>query len=188
MAEATNSTARAALPPADIFESIPGVILLDGLLQSWLLGLLLGQTERYYYDYNRHDSFRKRLLVGSLVVLCTSVSTNSLPQKAFNTGPPAGYPHSVQTVLEDIKVWMVNIGRHPWASSAALWANVPVTAIISLVCEAFFIRRCWKMANRRKSILYSMSSLLITIVVSIFAQVCVSYESLKLPQLNMDTL
>lgn len=49
-------------------EDLPGALLLDGLLQAFLLGTLVSQVVKYWSDY-RDDSWRKRAFVGAVIVL-----------------------------------------------------------------------------------------------------------------------
>jgi hypothetical protein len=47
---------------------IPGAILIGGFLQSFLLGVVVTQTIKYWADY-RDDSWRKRLFVATVVII-----------------------------------------------------------------------------------------------------------------------
>lgn len=53
-------------------ESLPGPILLDGLLQSFLLGTIVNQAFKYWID-SRDDSKMKRTFVLSVILLSMCV-------------------------------------------------------------------------------------------------------------------
>jgi len=54
--------------PGKPFEDLPGPILLDGLLQSFLLGTIVNQAFKYLMDY-RDDSWKKRVFVMGVIGL-----------------------------------------------------------------------------------------------------------------------
>lgn len=54
------------------YMTIPEAILVDGLLQSFLLGYVLGQAAKYWSDYS-DDSIRKRVYVAVVVTLSMCV-------------------------------------------------------------------------------------------------------------------
>lgn len=54
--------------PGKPIEDLPGPILLDGLLQSFLLGTIVNQAFKYMLDY-RDDSWRKRAFVLGVISL-----------------------------------------------------------------------------------------------------------------------
>jgi hypothetical protein len=54
--------------PGKPFEDLPGPILLDGLLQSFLLGTIVNQAFKYLMDY-RDDSWKKRGFVIGVIGL-----------------------------------------------------------------------------------------------------------------------
>lgn len=101
-------------PMDEIATQVPAAILLDGLLQSFLLGLILSQATLYWHDYH-DDSWKKRLFVVVIVTLSMwallhfmfqRVSSRYLKYVVFR----------LQTILEDYKVWHVTISQKPWAS------------------------------------------------------------------------
>ena len=54
--------------PGKPYEDLPGPILLDGLLQSFLLGTIVNQAFKYLMDY-RDDSWKKRAFVIGVIGL-----------------------------------------------------------------------------------------------------------------------
>ncbi|KAJ6628921.1 hypothetical protein B0H10DRAFT_104579 [Mycena sp. CBHHK59/15] len=135
---------RIADNPTDYYYIIPGAILMDGLLHSFCLGFVLALGLKYWEDYP-NDSVRKRIFVFTVVFLST-----------------------LQTVLQDYKVWTVTVFRHPWSGSPLLWTDVFLNGIICSMCEAFYIRRCWKMTGKRPWVLYPMILLWISITAANF--------------------
>ncbi|KAJ7129410.1 hypothetical protein C8R44DRAFT_77282 [Mycena epipterygia] len=115
---------------------------MDGLMHSFCLGFVLALGLKYWEEY-AEDSLRKRIFVMTVVLLST-----------------------LQTVLEDYKVWTVAIFRKPWAGSPFLWTDFFINGAISSMCEAFYIRRCWKMTGKSPWALYPMMLLWISVVAS----------------------
>jgi hypothetical protein len=54
--------------PGKPYEDLPGPILLDGFLQSFLLGTIVTQAFKYLMDY-RDDSWQKRFFVIGVIGL-----------------------------------------------------------------------------------------------------------------------
>ncbi|THV08293.1 hypothetical protein K435DRAFT_6309 [Dendrothele bispora CBS 962.96] len=118
-----------------IYDEKRGSVLVDGLVQAFLLGFIFGQVIKYWSDY-RDDPWRKQLFVGTVIVLSV-----------------------LQTVIEEFKLWRVAIDFQPWAQSAFAWTDILINGFISWMCEAFFIRRCWKITNRNPWALYGLGIL-----------------------------
>ncbi|KAJ6538561.1 hypothetical protein DFH09DRAFT_79036 [Mycena vulgaris] len=135
---------RVADQPTDYEYVIPGAILMDGLFHSFCLGFVLALGLKYWEEY-AEDSFRKRAFVMTIVLLST-----------------------LQTILEDYKVWTLAVLRRPWAGSPFLWVEFFLTGAICSMCEAFYIRRCWKMTDKNPWALYPMVLLWISIVAAQF--------------------
>lgn len=57
-----------AVIPGQPVEDLPGLILLGGFLQSFLLGTIVNQAFKYLLDY-RKDSWWKRAFVVSVMAL-----------------------------------------------------------------------------------------------------------------------
>jgi hypothetical protein len=53
-------------------EELPGAILMDGLLQSFLLGTIVNQAFKYWMD-SRNDSWHKRTFVTTVILLAVWV-------------------------------------------------------------------------------------------------------------------
>ncbi|KAL0580087.1 hypothetical protein V5O48_001946 [Marasmius crinis-equi] len=125
----------------NVYDKTSSVVLLDGILQSFTIGLVAGQAVKYWADY-RDDSKQKRLFVASLVLL------------SF-----------LQTFVEDYKVWMIMICHQKWTRSALAWSDLFINGCICSLCQSFFIRRCWKMTGRRSVVLYPLSFLAFVIMI-----------------------
>ncbi|KAF8076479.1 hypothetical protein FPV67DRAFT_1664740 [Lyophyllum atratum] len=118
---------------------LPGPILLSGFLQSFMLGILLIQGLKYWADY-RDDSWRKRVFVAIVVFICI-----------------------LQTFVEAYKSWRTIVGQKKWSTSNIQWTDLFLNGVLSSLCEAFFIRRCWKMTNKSPWVLYPLSTLLASV-------------------------
>ncbi|KAJ7573034.1 hypothetical protein C8J56DRAFT_984840, partial [Mycena floridula] len=75
------------LSPA--YDQLPAAILLDSLVQSFLFGLVLGQAVKYWRDFG-DNPWRKKGYVIVIVLL------------------------SMQTFLQNLKVWRVAIQHQEW--------------------------------------------------------------------------
>ncbi|KAF8974163.1 hypothetical protein BDZ97DRAFT_355 [Flammula alnicola] len=126
--------------PGKPAEDLPGAILLDGLLQSFLLGTIVNQAFKYLMDY-RDDSWRKRLFVVAVIILSI-----------------------LQTILEDYKVWRTLIHHQKWSTSRIEWSDLFLNGCICWLCEGFYIRRCWKMMDRNIWVLAPLSVLSMVIM------------------------
>ncbi|KAJ6515605.1 hypothetical protein C8R45DRAFT_957082 [Mycena sanguinolenta] len=129
------SNIRIASEPTDYKYAIPGAILMDGLLHSFCLGFVLALGLKYWEEYTE-DSLRKRAFVLTVVFLSL-----------------------LQTMLEDYKIWTVALLHIPWAASPLIWTEYFLNGAICSMCEAFYIRRCWKMTGKSPWVLYPMVSL-----------------------------
>ncbi|KAJ7639105.1 hypothetical protein FB45DRAFT_904711 [Roridomyces roridus] len=126
--------------PKDYAYQLPGVILIGALLHSFCLGFVLAQGLKYWEDY-QEDSLRKRIFVLTVVFLST-----------------------VQTVLEGYKTWTVSVADHHWASNVFFAPDFFVNGAISIMCEAFYIQRCWKLTGRLPWVLYPLVLLWTTVL------------------------
>ncbi|KAJ7572488.1 hypothetical protein C8J56DRAFT_596648 [Mycena floridula] len=123
------------------YDQLPAAILLDSLIQSFLLGFVLGQAVKYWRFW-----------------------------RGFMAQTGLCHRHRlafIQTFLQNLKVWRVAIQHQGWTASFWVWLNLPTTGSVSLLCEAFFIRRCWQMMNRSKRVLYPMVFMLVVIACAI---------------------
>ncbi|KAJ6490339.1 hypothetical protein C8R47DRAFT_466640 [Mycena vitilis] len=119
-----NTTVLVSNDPTDYEFVIPGAILLDGLMHSFCLGFVLALGLKYWEEY-AEDSFRKRAFVLAVVLL------------SF-----------LQTVLQDYKLWTVAVFHKHWAASPFMWTDFFLNGAICSMCEAFYIRRCWKLTGK----------------------------------------
>ncbi|KAJ6539550.1 hypothetical protein B0H19DRAFT_1179568 [Mycena capillaripes] len=126
------ASVRVSHQPTDYEFVIPGAILMDGFLHSFCLGFVLALGLKYWEEY-AEDSVRKRAFVLAVVFL------------SF-----------LQTVLEDYKVWTVAVFHKSWAASPFMWTDFFLNGAICSMCEAFYIRRCWKMTGKSPWALYPM--------------------------------
>ncbi|KAE9409986.1 hypothetical protein BT96DRAFT_462601 [Gymnopus androsaceus JB14] len=122
------------------FDRIPSAVLLDGIIQSFLLGFVLGQASKYFSAY-KDDGWKKRAFVGVVVFLSL-----------------------VQTIIEEIKLWKMAVNRESWVNSEFIWTDLAINGFISWMCEAFFIRRCWKMTDHNRWVLYPLGILSLSVV------------------------
>ncbi|GLB33890.1 hypothetical protein LshimejAT787_0107740 [Lyophyllum shimeji] len=137
---------------------LPGPILVGGFLQSFMLGILVTQVLKYWADY-RDDSVRKRIFVATVIFVCI-----------------------LQTVLEAYKAWRTVICHKKWSTSNIQWTDLFINGILSTLCEAFFIRRCWKMTNKSPWVLYPLAILLASLTaanVYLAVAMAVAFRSLE---------
>ncbi|KAJ7682554.1 hypothetical protein DFH06DRAFT_1161517 [Mycena polygramma] len=109
-------------------------------MHSFCLGFVLALGLKYWEEY-AEDSVRKRAFVLAVVVL------------SF-----------LQTVLEDYKLWTVAVFHKPWAASPFMWTDFFLNGAICSMCEAFYIRRCWKLTGKSRWALYPMVLLWLSVV------------------------
>ncbi|KAJ7584334.1 hypothetical protein C8J56DRAFT_1166481 [Mycena floridula] len=132
-----------SLSPA--YDQLPAAILLDSLVQSFLLGFVLGQAVKYWRDFG-DDPWRKKAYVIVIVLLSMQYTDFSSESQGLESGDTAS-----------------RMG----AASFWVWLNLPTTGSVSLLCEAFFVRRCWQMTNRSKRVLYPMVFMLVVIACAV---------------------
>lgn len=139
-------------------EDLPGALLLDGLLQAFLLGTLVSQVVKYWSDY-RDDSWRKRAFVAVVIVLSI-----------------------LQTALEDYKVWRTTVSDKRWSTSPIEWSDLFLNGCICSLCEGFYIRRCWKLTNKNPWVIFPLSTLsALTMAANIYLAVAtgIAFRSLE---------
>ncbi|KAK0487029.1 hypothetical protein EDD18DRAFT_1192900 [Armillaria luteobubalina] len=116
----------------------PGSILVNAVVQSFLIGVIVTQSGRYMYDY-KDDTWKKRTFVAFLNILTL-----------------------IQTILEIVRAWVVFINGEAWLKHPLLIFMITLSnGFIITSCECFFVRRCWKMTNHSPWVLYPLSILLI---------------------------
>nr|GAT58232.1 predicted protein [Mycena chlorophos] len=130
-----SATAALASQPVDYEYSVPGAILLDGLLHSFCIGFVLAEGLKYWGEYE-DDRPAKRGYVAVVVLLSL-----------------------IQTVLQDYKVWTVAVFQKPWAGNPFMWTDLFLAGVICSMCELFYIRRCWKMTGCSRFVLYPLALL-----------------------------
>ncbi|KAJ7068549.1 hypothetical protein C8F01DRAFT_1118514 [Mycena amicta] len=129
---AAAAPALLANQPIDYEYTLPGAILMDGLLHSFCIGFVLAEGLKYLEEYT-DDKRRRRAFVCVVVLLSL-----------------------LQTVLENYKVWTVAVLRRPWSGSPFMWTDFFLNALICSLCELFYIRRSWKMTGKSPAVLYPM--------------------------------
>ncbi|KAK0206619.1 hypothetical protein DFS33DRAFT_1420541 [Desarmillaria ectypa] len=142
----TSSSYRARDEDDDISPYIadPGSILVNVVLQSFLIGVIMTQSGRYMYDY-KDDTWKKRAFVAFLNILTL-----------------------LQTVLEIVRAWIFFINGEAWFKHPLLFFMTSLTnGLIITSCECFFVRRCWKMTDHSPWVLYPLS-ILLTLTTSAF--------------------
>ncbi|KAK0468424.1 uncharacterized protein EV420DRAFT_1504367 [Desarmillaria tabescens] len=129
----TNSTPSTSCyyPVGDEDEDIspytadPGSILVNVVLQAFLIGVIMTQSGRYMYDY-KDDTWKQRAFVAFLNILTL-----------------------LQTILEIVRAWIVFIDGEAWLKHPLLFFMISlINGFIIISCESFFVRRCWKMTDR----------------------------------------
>ncbi|TFK71754.1 hypothetical protein BDN72DRAFT_407525 [Pluteus cervinus] len=119
--------------PGTQFQKIPQAVLLDGFFQAFLLGAVLCQVLKYRENYH-DDARKKKLFVNVLLVFSI-----------------------LQTALEWYKVWRTAISLLRWSTSRIQWADFFINGCICALCQAFFIRRCWKLRDENPWVLYPLA-------------------------------
>jgi hypothetical protein len=89
---------------------IPSAILLSGLLQFFLTGIVGMQTITYWSDY-KDDSRRKRVFVAAVILFCLCVTLLNLSVFYLNL------VSRLQTILEGYKTWRTTIFQKRWVRS-----------------------------------------------------------------------
>ncbi|KAJ4470548.1 hypothetical protein J3R30DRAFT_3711448 [Lentinula aciculospora] len=99
MSTATSANNHTSIPfrsyinHSSVYDGIPGAVLLDGILQSFLLGFVLGQASKYFSAF-KDDRWQKKMFVGLVVLLSL-----------------------IQTIIEDYKLWQISVNQASWAHS-----------------------------------------------------------------------
>ncbi|KAI0638369.1 hypothetical protein C8Q77DRAFT_1154025 [Trametes polyzona] len=119
-----------------------GPILIQGFLQYLCQGVIISQGAKFYHRW-KDDPVALRVYV--IVLLVFSL---------------------LQTMLESYKTWVETIdGRHWWTSrlhSTEFFCN----AIICSLCEAFLVRRCYRITQRNVFVLIYLCTLLLVAMIA----------------------
>ncbi|KAJ3929622.1 MAG: hypothetical protein NXY57DRAFT_397870 [Lentinula lateritia] len=142
MANYTSTPYHSSINHASAYDGIPGAVLLDGILQSFLLGFVIGQASKYFSAF-KDDRWQKRTFVGVVVLLSL-----------------------LQTIIEEYKLWQISVNKSSWAHSHFVWTGVAINGCISWLCETFYIRRCWKMTDHNPWVLYPLGTLSVTVFIA----------------------
>ncbi|KAG7096698.1 hypothetical protein E1B28_004112 [Marasmius oreades] len=151
-----NSTLGNVTSDRSLYDKASSAVLLDGILQSFTIGLIAGQAFKYWADY-RDDSRQKRLFTASVVLFSV-----------------------LQTIIEIYKVWLIMIRKEKWSGSAIAWSDLFINGCICSMCQSFFIRRCWKMTGRRRIVLYPLTflaALIVVLVVFMVVNMALSFST-----------
>ncbi|KAF8827045.1 hypothetical protein HHX47_DHR5001023 [Lentinula edodes] len=92
MANYTSTPYHSSINHASAYDGIPGAVLLDGILQSFLLGFVIGQASKYFSAF-KDDRWQKRTFVGVVVLLSL-----------------------LQTIIEEYKLWQISVNKSSWVS------------------------------------------------------------------------
>ncbi|KAI0375834.1 hypothetical protein BV20DRAFT_19187 [Pilatotrama ljubarskyi] len=119
-----------------------GPILVQGFLQYLCQGVIISQGAKFFHRWD-DDPVGLRVYVAALLFFSL-----------------------VQTVLESYKTWVETIvGKH-WWSSRLHFTEFLCNALICSLCEAFLIRRCYRISQRNLSVLAFLCALLITTTIA----------------------
>ncbi|KAI9000833.1 hypothetical protein BD414DRAFT_451537 [Trametes punicea] len=123
-----------------------GPILIQGFLQYLCQGdstaLVCGSGVKFYHRW-KDDPVALRVYVIVLVLFSL-----------------------VQTVLESYKTWVEVIEEKHWWTSRLHFTEFFCNAVICSLCEAFLIRRCYRITQRSLAVLIPLASLLVTTTVA----------------------
>ncbi|EIW61689.1 uncharacterized protein TRAVEDRAFT_103202, partial [Trametes versicolor FP-101664 SS1] len=124
-----------------------GPILIQGFLQYLCQGTLSAASAKFYHRW-QDDPVALRVYV--VVLLFCSL---------------------IQTVLESYKTWVETIVGVHWWTSRLHCTEFLCNALICIICEAFLIRRCYRITQRNMFVLIYLASLLI---ISLVASICLT--------------
>ncbi|KAF9054942.1 hypothetical protein BDZ89DRAFT_1055566 [Hymenopellis radicata] len=140
-----------------IFDWDQSVMLLSAITQSLLFGMILVEASQYWLGYDR-DSLQKKAYV-ALVCFCTVL----------------------QTAIETAKAWWVLVLGEVVTDIPVYTFSLALNGVVIALCEAFFIRRCWKVTRGSPWVLYPLSIGLLIITTAII------YYSINV-QIGMDAI
>ncbi|KAH9927246.1 uncharacterized protein B0H18DRAFT_875712 [Fomitopsis serialis] len=72
----------------------------------------------------------------------------------------------LQTTLETYKVWHEVIDHRHWYMSPLHWSEFLLNGLICTCCEAFLLRRCWKITGQNSLILLPLAALSFVMLVA----------------------
>ncbi|KZT71470.1 hypothetical protein DAEQUDRAFT_763701 [Daedalea quercina L-15889] len=130
-----------------------GPILFRALFQYFLQGVVLSQgcadrpavagAKIWSVQTDREDRVALRIYVLALVLLSI-----------------------LQTILETYKVWHEVIDQHHWYMSSLHWSEFLLNGLICTFCEAFLIRRCWKITGKNNRVILPLATLSFAMLVA----------------------
>ncbi|KZP03371.1 hypothetical protein FIBSPDRAFT_905071 [Athelia psychrophila] len=92
---------------------------------------------------------------------------------------------SLQTVLEDYKVWAVLIHGQIWEQQGMFWTEPFLNGLIVSLCSGFLIRRCWKVTGKKYWILAVLGTVLLGLfATNTFESITIGIESRYMAKLN----
>ncbi|KAJ7228408.1 hypothetical protein GGX14DRAFT_67611 [Mycena pura] len=135
---------------------VPGAILMDGLLHSFCLGFVLALGLKYWEEYTE-DSIKKRVFVLTVVFLSLYVLRRLVVRQcSFDlSGATVAYRQYWKIIKYGLSLFSAAPGsvhhkeiscsqRQNKAGNRFMWTDFFVNGLICSMCEAFYIRRCWK--------------------------------------------
>ncbi|KAI0335656.1 hypothetical protein GY45DRAFT_818149 [Cubamyces sp. BRFM 1775] len=125
-------------PNARPAKATAGPILIQGFLQYFCQGVIISQGMKFY---NRWADDPLALRAYVVVLLLFSL---------------------LQTVLESYKTWVETIEAKHWWVSHLHATEFICNAVICSLCEAFLVRRCYRITQRNRIILVLLYALLMT--------------------------
>ncbi|KAI0650549.1 hypothetical protein C8Q79DRAFT_392117 [Trametes meyenii] len=138
---ATNGTASSLINGRPN-KNVAGPILVQAFLQYLCQGVIISQSTKFYQRWE-DDPVALRVYV--VILLLFSL---------------------LQTVLESYKTWIETIDGQHWWTSRLHCTEFLCNALICALCEAFLIRRCYRITQRSIAVLIFMGLLLLTTVVA----------------------
>ncbi|OSD04651.1 hypothetical protein PYCCODRAFT_1466107 [Trametes coccinea BRFM310] len=119
-----------------------GPILIQSFMQYLCQGVIISQGVKFYHRWE-DDPVALRVYV--VLLLFFSL---------------------LQTVLESYKTWVEVIDGLHWWTSKLHWTEFFFNALICALCEAFLIRRCYRITQRSWVVLSLLSGLLVTTTIA----------------------
>ncbi|KAI9056501.1 hypothetical protein FKP32DRAFT_1682437 [Trametes sanguinea] len=119
-----------------------GPILIQSFMQYLCQGVIISQGVKFYHRWE-DDPVALRVYV--VLLLFFSL---------------------LQTVLESYKTWVEVINGLHWWTSRLHWTEFFFNALICGLCEAFLIRRCYRITQRSLVVLILLSGLLVTTTIA----------------------
>ena len=139
---------------------ISSPVLLDGILQAYFLGIVTAQFSRYWYNYRHDDHVHKKVFV-ILVALLAMRVLRVFIRSGYSSDKGADFKLVWRTTrclgsrsitrngcvarASGHYTSMLMLGCLK-STSRLQWVDIFLNGSICTLCEAFFIRRCWRVS------------------------------------------